>query len=235
MNGSAWWERLLTGAAGLMLVIVGVNVWLARGSLTRADWAQVSLLAALVLVTMHYSRAADRQARASVEMAEASLQPVVVLGRQEVVWPKVGITALVERQETIGGNTTVYNAGNGPAVNLRFVAMGPDRFQAKVAEGPPGLAALGPGEIFRLSLGQSYDKMGWVGHDLCVEYGDVAGRRWRSGLVLKRIDGEQGFAVEGLFYERIAARGGRGSKFARLFGFLVGERGEAPKGPAQGD
>ena len=77
-----------------------------------------------------------------------------------------------------------------------------------VVEEHPGLTALGPGEMFWLSLRPCYEKMEWISHDLCVEYEDVAGRKWRSGLTLKRKEGEGSFSVEGLFCENITLRVG---------------------------
>jgi len=40
-------------------------------------------------------------------------------------------------------------------------------------------------------------------HDLVVQYEDVLGRKWRSGLELNCTQGEGKFTVKNLFYEKI--------------------------------
>lgn len=200
-----------------ILVLVAIFAKLGWKSITVGEWLQISLLTALVFVTMYYAQATARQARASVEMAEASLRPVIVLGRYRGMIRNIGLSPMVESQEKITGFTTAYNAGNGPAVNIRFLLMGPSRLQAEVTEEHPGLTGLGPGEIFTLSLGQAYERMGWVSHDLCAEYEDVARRRWRSWLALERIEGEKSFVVKGLFCESITLREGPMEKLRKWF------------------
>lgn len=234
MNGSTWPDRLLKVAVALILGIVALSIWGARDGFTTTEWVQVSLTTALVLVTMSYVMAAGRQARASAEIAKASLRPIIVLGRDEVRMRDVGITPFVRTQGRMSVNTTVCNAGSGPAINLRVLPMAPGRNHATLIEEHSGLAALGAGEMFSLSLRECYERMGWVSHDLCVEYEDVAGRKWRSGLTLNRVQGEQTFAVGALFCEMVEGESSAMGQFRKAWRFVREEKARARRAPPVG-
>jgi hypothetical protein len=205
---------------GLLVVIVGVGVTVAQKvGLEQAYTA--ALTAALVWVTAFYAivtseilrannrsvEATNRQVDASLRMANEtrearadSLRPIIVLGRQPIQSGDLRIVPLIEVEE----NIHLYNVGSGPALNLVFYRYEPNR------ENPTGsfignqrFPVFSPNDTSEIFIKSLFGQVGMSSHDLVVEYEDVFGRKWRSGLELNYTQGEKRYTIKGLFYERM--------------------------------
>lgn len=171
---------------------------------------QILLMYTLVLVTWQYARSAHEQAEASKKMAEemhqsrfASFQPIVVLGRSPASVEPPDKNIVVE-QTTIERRTYLYNVGPGPALNLNFFLKQPNRKSPVGTTEGKKLRALGPGEVYELDLQNAFGGIMWSSHDLTVEYEDIFGRKWCSGLELNYTSGADRFTVIRLFYEKMS-------------------------------
>jgi hypothetical protein len=187
----------------LFLVGLGVSYFLVSKDLDKFA------LTAVVAVTLLFAFFTYLQADAGRKMAKevrksrfASLQPIIVVGRNATSG-EMRDRRQISEQDTIDDRTWLFNVGPGPALNLRFFLKEPDRRKPTlVLEGSP-LSVLAPGEEYELLLVTMRDWKRKSRHDLVVEYEDVFGRRWCSGLELDYAPQVDKFAVLKVFYERL--------------------------------
>ncbi len=84
----------------------------------RAQWAEILLLIGLVTITAVYASSATRQARASVKMAEEMMEQRVIASRPIIIQEAISRKYISEKDEP--DYFQVYNAGNGPAIELEM-------------------------------------------------------------------------------------------------------------------
>ena len=173
-----------------------------------SDFQRLALFA-LVAVTVVYAFFTYEQAVASRKIAEeahesrfASFQPIVVLGRSPAPIESQDKSVVME-QTAIKHRTYLYNVGPGPALNLRFFIREPNRKNPSGDFSGKELRALGPGEVYELDLMNIFGQMRWSSHDLTVEYEDIFGGKWCSGLELNYTQEQEEFTVLNLFYEKL--------------------------------
>lgn len=185
-------------------------ILLCIGLVLRHPLLEQMAIIALVAITVLYVIFTHEQVEASKRMAEemresrfASFQPIIVMGRSpaSVEPPDKSIVA---EQTTIERRTYLYNVGPGPALNLRFFLKEPSRKNPSGTFSGPELRALGAGEVYELDLLNTFGQMRWSSHDLTVEYEDIFGRKWCSGLELNYTSGADRFTVINLFYEKMS-------------------------------
>ena len=188
------------GLIGLVVIVVAFMFKL----LGLAECIQILIMLGLVFVTAQYAKSAAEQTGASRKMAEemqesrfASLQPIIVMGRTIEQGPIKDARIIVE-QTIISDRTWLCNVGPGPALNLHFFLKEPNRKNPSGTFSGKGLKALGPGEVHQLGIEKRLSS-----HDLVVEYEDVFGRKWCSGLELNYTEGQNEFTVINLFYEKL--------------------------------
>lgn len=130
MSKSRWitpnWPKMLIsmGVLGVALAICRVC-----GVFTTAEAVNIFLVGALVIVTAVYvgetakisksseksSNAMEQQAQASMEMAEMASRPMII---QRPVYKKAMDAVFLELRSDYFSHFEIYNAGNGPAVEL---------------------------------------------------------------------------------------------------------------------
>ena len=171
---------------------------------------QIMLMLGLVVFTGFYAWSTSEQAEAGKKMAEetreatlASQQPIIVMGRA----PGEGVisdTRQITEQTTIEHGTWLYNVGPGPALNLHFFLKEPNRNNASGTFSGKGLSALASGEAYLLIIQTAFGQKMLSSHDLVVEYEDVFGGKWRSGLELNYTSGQDRYTVIRLFHEKMS-------------------------------
>jgi len=129
-----------------------------------ADWAQIMLLLALVMVTGFYAWSASRQADASVEMTEEMKEQRVMVSRPVIIQKAVVETETKLRTFSSRdwfSHFEVYNAGNGPAIEVEISLLNkektPVHSQRKTflrADEPP--VEFGPDELVGLEKTNYY-------------------------------------------------------------------------------
>lgn len=185
-----------------LILLVAVIVSQVFGFLSLSEAIQILLVFTLVVVTWGYALETRRIARASEEATSASLRPIIVMGRDPSFRvPQVGgeIFALTK----IFDRTWLRNVGPGPAMNLRFSLEEPNRINPSGHLSGTSITAFGPGETYELVIENVFGQVRWCSHDLLVEYEDVFGNKWCSGLELSYTSGANHFAVLKLFHEKM--------------------------------
>jgi hypothetical protein len=189
----------------LILFLVGISV---AYYFVSQDFDKLALIV-LIAVTLIFAFFTYLQAEASRKMAKdlrdskfASFQPIIVMGRNVSYGPMKDERQISE-QVTLDDRTWLHNVGYGPALNLRFFLKEPNR------KSP---VTIFPGnQLNALSIKESYELMliniqGWKRkgrHDLVVEYEDIFGRKWSSGLELDYDAHLDKFAIKKFFYEKL--------------------------------
>jgi len=193
------------------MAIAGVVMGLAVGFnlLGLGEGIEIVILLGLVFVTAQYARSASQQVGASRKLAEearearfASLQPILVMGRT-IAYGDIRDVRQIAEQTTISNRTYLYNVGSGPALNLQFYLMEPNRKNPSGTSSGKELRALSTEEGYELSLESIFGEQWLRSQDLVVEYEDVFGRKWRSGLELNHTERQKSVTVVNLFYERL--------------------------------
>lgn len=194
---------------GWLIGLIAIVVAIMFDLLDLAQGIQILIMFGLLLVTAQYAKSAAEQAGASRKMAKetseakfASLQPIVVMGRT-IAYGVVRDAREIAPQTTIRDRTWLYNVGPGPALNLRFSLKEPNRKNPSGTFSGGELRALGPGEAYELVIESVIGQKRLSSHDLVVEYEDVFGRKWRSGLELNYTQGQDELTVMNLFYEKL--------------------------------
>jgi len=187
----------------VFLVGLGVSYYL-----LSEDFDEIALIA-LIGATLLYALVTylhiDTSRRTAIEVRKsrfASLQPIIVMGRN-ISHGAILNERQVEEQDTIANTTWLHNVGWGPALNLGFSMKEPNRKKPLLNIEGRKLSALSPGESYELSLLTIKDWKRKGKHDLVVEYEDVFGKKWCSGLELDYDPHTDKFAVKGIFYERV--------------------------------
>ncbi len=144
----------------------------------------------------------NRMAQEMQEARFASLQPILVMGRT-IAYGVIKDVRQIAEQTTIGDRTFLYNVGSGPALNLRFYLKEPNRKTPSGTFGNKELRALSPDEGYELNIENTFGQKRLSSHDLVVEYEDVFGRKWCSGLELNYTQGQKELTVLKLFYEKL--------------------------------
>lgn len=214
-TGRIWWIVL---ASAIVIVIVLV-VCTTFSIFTTSEAVNIFLVAALLLVTTVYAvesqlsrKATEKQAAVAMKTGEeareamaSSFRPIVVLGRHQGSGHSP-YDAMVSIQSIMEQFTYLHNVGPGPALNLRFRMVRPNRMKpSEVTDGQTELRVLGPGEVYKLDLERTFGESVCCSQDLTVEYEDIFGADWRSGLALACDDGttDRTIRVVAFFYERI--------------------------------
>ncbi len=176
-------EKIVSFALVLAAIMMGWGAWQSR-SLAYSTREQISV--------------SNRMAQEMQEARFASLQPIIVMGRT-IAYGVIRDVRQIAEQTTIGDRTFLYNVGAGPALNLRFYLKEPNRKNPSGTFSGKELRALSPEEGYDLQI----EKRLSSSHDLVVEYEDVFGRKWCSGLELNYSERQNEFTVIKLFYERL--------------------------------
>ena len=199
-----WWS-----VRGWLIGMVAIVLAVTFDVLTLADGLQIVIMYTLVLITAQYAKSTADQAGVSKKMAQetaearfASLQPILVMGRT-IAYGVIKDVRQIAEQTTIGDRTFLYNVGSGPALNLRFYLKEPNRKNPTGTSSGKELRALSPEEGYELNLKSVFGEQWLRSQDLVVEYEDVFGRKWRSGLELNHTEGQKSVTVMNLFYERL--------------------------------
>lgn len=144
----------------------------------------------------------SKMAQETQEARFASLQPIIVMGRT-IAYGVIRDVRQIAEQPTIDERTFLYNVGSGPALNLQFYLKEPDRKNPSAIFSGRQLMALSPEEGYDLSLSGVFGQQWLRTQDLVVEYEDVFGRKWCSGLELNHTEGRKDVTVMKLFYEKL--------------------------------
>lgn len=124
----------IIGRTAIILLVIGLlllTLLVFQGQeLGAADWAQALLMIGLVLVTAFYASSAEKQANASVKMAEEMREqrcPIVV----PKAFPAKGVPlqASVEEIEkhVYSDYFEIYNKGNSPAIDLEVLLLNQEK------------------------------------------------------------------------------------------------------------
>lgn len=172
------------------------------------DFDRLALIV-LIAVTLVFAFFTYLQAEASRKTVKeiqksrfASFQPIIVMGR-DVTAGEMRNERKVSEQTIIEDRTRLYNVGPGPALNLSFFLKEPNRKKPITIFRGSRLSALTSGEYYELML---VNIEGWKRkglHDLVVEYEDIFGKKWCSGLELDYDAHLDKFAIRGFFYEKL--------------------------------
>jgi len=159
----------------------------------------------LAYSTREQINVSNRMAQEMQEARFASLQPILVMGRTIAygIIRQAGDAREIAEQTTIGDRTFLYNVGSGPALNLLFYLKEPNRKNPTGTFSGKELRALSPGEACELVIKNVFGQKRLSNHDMLVEYEDVFGRKWCSGLELNYTEGQQELTVIKLFYEKL--------------------------------
>jgi len=109
-----------------------------QGVFTTVEAVNIFLVGALVIVTSVYvvetarisksseksSNAMEQQARASVEMAEMGSRPMII---QKPVYKEAVDAVFLELRSDYFSHFEIYNAGNGPAIELKVSLLDKER------------------------------------------------------------------------------------------------------------
>lgn len=188
----------------LILFLIGIGV---AYYLMSQDFDKLALIV-LIAVTLIFAFFTYLQAEASRKMAKdlrdskfASFQPLIVMGLV-VSYGELNRERQLKDQGTIDDRTKLYNIGRGPALNLQFFLKEPNR-KKPVTIFPGGqFSVLPPGDCYELLLLNIRDWKRKGKHDLVVEYEDIFGRKWCSGLELDYDAHLDKFAIKKFFYEK---------------------------------
>ena len=156
----------------------------------------------LAYSTREQINVSNRMAQEMQETRFASLQPILVMGRT-IAYGVIKDVRQIAEQTTIEDRTFLYNVGPGPALNLRFCLKEPSRKNPSGTFSGKELIALSPEEGYELNLKSVFGGQWLRSQDLVVEYEDVFGRKWCSGLELNYTEGQKNVTVMNLFYERL--------------------------------
>jgi len=122
----------IIGRTAIILLIIGLLFLLLlvfRGQeLGVADWAQTLLMIGLVLVTAFYASSAEKQADASMKMAEEMKEQRVTASRPVVVQKAVHEKDIYEGStKDYFSHFEAYNKGNGPAIEVEISLVDSDK------------------------------------------------------------------------------------------------------------
>jgi len=187
----------------VFLIGLGVSYYLLSKDFNEI--ALIALIAATLLyalVTYLHIDTSRKTAREVRKSRFASLQPIIVMGRN-ISHGAMTNERHVSEQDTLADKTWLHNVGQGPALNLGFSMKEPSRKKPLLTLTGSKLSALSPGESYELSLLTIKDWKRKGKHDLVVQYEDVFGKRWRSGLELDYDHHLDKFAIKNFFYERV--------------------------------
>ena len=203
-----WVLRKLYELGPIVLFLVGLGV---AYFLVSKDLDKLALTA-VVAVTLLFAFFTYLQAAAGGKMAKevrksrfASFQPIIVLGRK-ADYGAMKDTRLISEQDMLEDKTWLFNVGQGPALNIRFVMKEPNRLKPTQVFVGGKLSALAPEEAYELKLVNMRDWKRKSKHDLVIEYEDIFGQRWCSGLELDYEPHVDKFAVLKIFYEKLRQR-----------------------------
>jgi len=200
-----WVLRKLYKLLPIVLFLVGLGV---AYFLLSKDLDKLALTA-VVAVTLLFAFFTYLQADAGRKMANevrksrfASFQPIIVLGRV-ADYAAMKDIRLINKQDMLGDKTWLFNVGQGPALNIYFVLKEPNRLKPTQVFVGGKLSALAPDEAYELELVHMRDWKRKSKHDLVIEYEDIFGQRWCSGLELDYEPHVDKFAVLKIFYEKL--------------------------------
>jgi hypothetical protein len=185
-----------------------------------SDFFTIFFTAALVIITAYYADSAYNQAKSAEKQAQLtnstlsemeeqrlfSIHPILILGRT-IDYVDDGGIRIISRQSTYTNRTLIYNVGTGPAINLRFFLKIPNRFNPIQSREVKGLLALGTNEGYDCNTDSlfcfSHVNDIASSHDFVIEYEDVFGSKWRSGLELNYSQGQSYFTIIRMFCEQL--------------------------------
>jgi hypothetical protein len=173
-----WIAVIVAGLIGLLLIIyLIVNI----ANIVPADWAQIILTLGLVAVTSMYAWSTQKQANASVKMAEemkdarfAALRPIV-----RIDW---GGSQLNKDKNIERISVSFKNIGVGPALNLQcYLTHTQYSFQERHDVVVVEAGRDSPSISLSFAL-EKFDGKQWAGFAINCDYESIYGPAFRSTL-----------------------------------------------------
>ena len=171
----------IIGRTAIILLVMGLlflTVLVLRGQeLGAADWAQTLLMIGLVLVTAFYASSAEKQADASVKMADGMARPVIDFKRDtaklDTVRQELEVYAAIHEETSHGLSCILCNVGVGSAIDVRSFIQHPERGRLPWEFGT--IESRGKTERWILSISHEGNRIALVA---CYE--DIYGRTLES-------------------------------------------------------
>ncbi len=117
-----WITTIVAALIGVLLIVFLIaNI----ANIVPADWAQILILLGLVAVTGMYALSTRKQADASMKMAEEMREQRVMASRPVIIQQAIAGKYIVERD--MSDAFEIYNAGNGPAIELEISLLNKER------------------------------------------------------------------------------------------------------------
>ncbi len=204
---ASWIATTIVTLLGLLYILyLSVNI----NNIEPGVWAQILLLLGLVVVTGMYALSTQKQAGASVKMAEEMKEQRLMESRPYLMLRLAQEFTQLDIND--GGNklpkefgVEICNAGSGPAVNITVALWrSSDVYPVQTR------SYLGPNEDWNVSISTSsvdiyndiwlpqlkqkvkYDFPGTV----AIEYQDIHDQKWVTYLCLQQFD-DQNYMIDG--------------------------------------
>ena len=112
-------KRRFVSQLNIILLILGLMFLIfltyRASEIEGADWGQIILMIGLVAITAAYASSAEKQADASIKMAEATRAQLLVMNKPNVILELIKVTP---EKHLIG--RIVNDSGRGPAINTEI-------------------------------------------------------------------------------------------------------------------
>ncbi len=194
-------KRRLVSQLNVLLLILGLMflIFLTyhANEIEGKDWGQIILMLGLVIVTALYASSTEKQASASVKMAEAMARPYLLLKltSEYLQWDDIKGGQSAAREFAV----TVFNAGGGPARNLsaslwKSNDIFPADTKGYLAPNQEWVANICKLSTDGVALGSDIplpilkNKVKGNRPIVTVEYEDVHHTKWASYLYLEEVD-----------------------------------------------
>ena len=202
-------KRRFVSQLNIILLILGLMFLIfltyRASEIEGADWGQIILMIGLVAITEAYASSAEKQADASVKMAETMTRPYILLRldlADDVLlqWDKYQ-----EQEPSNEFNVIIRNAGSGPAKNLEVSLWSskdvfPSTTKGYLAQNEEWKAVVNKlhagigGEVWLPELKRHVKRDNDI--VITVKYQDILNHTWASYLYLERHDLEA-FVMDG--------------------------------------
>ena len=174
-------QPTIIGRTAIILLIIGLLflslLIFRRQELEAADWAQALLMIGLVLITALYASSAEKQADASVKMADGMARPVIDFKRDtakiDINRQTLEVNAALTKDVSHGLSCILCNVGVGSAIDVRSFIQHPERGRLPFEFGT--IESRGKTERWILSISHESNRIALVA---CYE--DIYGRTLKS-------------------------------------------------------